>query len=436
MASYNAMHVRFSCLAALIAGFCLVAGGRAAAQSAPRGGEALAMIIENPDRAASNMHSYEFLPLEDTRAPKGFKPFYVSHYGRHGSRYETSASFAKAALDGLRKADSLSLLTPVGRALYKDVQAVSDEHIGMDGALTARGGREHQMLAERLVGRYPSVFNRKDRNEVLACASTSQRCIVSMANFIGALKGKAPELAFTCTSGERLMAYINPPIDYSRSKLDFLSQAGASGDWSPFLSRITSDPASAGTVIGDVDAFINSVFSAGCVCQDLDFLGIDIFRNYFTPEELTSLWQKRNDMVYGLWGNSVENGDVVRESPIPLLKDIVEKADAAIADGSRRCADFRFGHDTTILPLAALLGIDDPQGRRFPISEAHEHWFSNEQVQMATNIQMIFYRNRRGEVLAKVLFNEREVPIPALRPLEGPYYPWDTLRAWFLSICQ
>ena len=431
------MHVRFLCLAALIAGISLASGGQAAAQSAPRDGEALAMIIENPDRAASNMHSYEFGPLVDTRAPKGFKPFYVSHYGRHGSRYETSASFAKAALDGLRKADSLSLLTPAGAALYRDVQAVSDEHKGMDGALTPRGGREHQMLAERMVGRYPSVFNRKDRNEVLACSSTSQRCIVSMANFLGALNGAAPQLDFTCSSGERLMAYINPPIDYARCSMDFLKQAGSTGqDWSPFLSRIFSDPASAGGLIGDTDAFINSIYSAGCVCQDLDFLGIDIFRNYFTPEELTGLWKTRNDMIYGLWGNSVENGDVVSESPVPLLLDFVGKADEAIAAGSRRCADLRFGHDTTILPLAALLGIDDPQGRRFPISEAHEYWFSNEQVQMATNIQMVFYRNRKDEVLAKVLFNEREVSIPALKPLEGPYYPWDTLRAWFLSLCQ
>ena len=435
MTSYKALHVRFSCLAALIAGLCLVAGGRAAAQPAPRGGEALAMIVENPDRAASNMHSYEFLPLEDSRAPKGFKPFYVSHYGRHGSRYETSASFAKAALDGLRKADSLSLLTPAGSALYKDVQAVSDEHQGMDGALTPRGGREHQMLAERMVGRYPSVFKGKDRSEVLACASTSQRCIVSMANFIGALKGKAPGLAFTCTSGERYMSYINPPIDYSRSNLDFLSQAGPGDDWSAFFSRIFKDKDAASALVGDAGTFMNSVFSAGCVCQDLDFMGIDIFRNYFTTEELLTLWEKRNDMVYGLWGNSVENGDVVRESPLPLLKDFVTKADEAIA-GGRRCADLRFGHDTTILPLAALLGIDDPQGRRFPISDAHDYWFSNEQVQMATNIQMIFYRNRKGEVLAKVLFNEREVNIPAMKPLEGPYYPWDTLRAWFLSLCQ
>ena len=27
----------------------------------------------------------DFAP--QTRAPKGYKPFYVSHYGRHGSRY-------------------------------------------------------------------------------------------------------------------------------------------------------------------------------------------------------------------------------------------------------------------------------------------------------------------------------------------------------------
>ena len=49
--------------------------------------EALRLIAENPDRAANNMHSYEFNPIEDTPAPKGFKPFYISHYGRHGSRW-------------------------------------------------------------------------------------------------------------------------------------------------------------------------------------------------------------------------------------------------------------------------------------------------------------------------------------------------------------
>ena len=45
-----------------------------------------AYLREFPQRAGFNTHSYEFLPIKDTPAPGGFKPFYISHYGRHGSR--------------------------------------------------------------------------------------------------------------------------------------------------------------------------------------------------------------------------------------------------------------------------------------------------------------------------------------------------------------
>ena len=31
-------------------------------------------------RAAFNTHSYEFEPVKDTPAPKGYKAFYISHY--------------------------------------------------------------------------------------------------------------------------------------------------------------------------------------------------------------------------------------------------------------------------------------------------------------------------------------------------------------------
>ena len=163
MTMINSLHRGARRLAAVLCGLLLLVGWQAAAQPATRAGEALAQITENPDRAATNMHSYEFHPMVDTPAPRGYKPFYVSHYGRHGSRYETSASFANALLANLHKADSLSLLTATGEALYRDVQAISDEHKDMDGMLTPRGGREHQMLATRMAGRYPSVFKQKDR---------------------------------------------------------------------------------------------------------------------------------------------------------------------------------------------------------------------------------------------------------------------------------
>ena len=420
-----------------IAAACLLAGSEAAAQLPSRAGEALRQITENPDRAATNMHSYEFRPVVDTRAPKGYKAVYISHYGRHGSRYEQSASFSKTALQGLRKADSLSLLTSAGQTLLRQVQASTDEHDGMEGILTPRGGREHQLLARRMASRFPTVFRQKDRREVSAFSSTVQRCLLSMAYFTGALEARSPQLQFTYTSGARYMRLLSPSLKYSREMFSAMGQGNVQTyDWDRLFSVLFTRPEAVNAFIPDREPFVRSIYSAGGLCQDLDFLGIDIFRTYFTPEELTHLWKRQNDLVYGMWANSLENGDAVRDALKPLLADFVEKADAALSDDSHRCADLRFGHDTGVLPLAALLGIDDPNGNRFSVAEAHDHWFSYERIPMATNLQMIFYRNKKGEVLTKVLYNEEEVCFPGLSSVEGPYYKWETLRTWFLKLCR
>jgi hypothetical protein len=135
-----------------------------------------------------------------------------------------------------------------------------------------------------------------------------------------------------------------------------------------------------------------------------------------------------------MWGGSVENGETIRYAIRPLMMDFIEKADAAIQPDSHRAADLRFGHDTSILPLFALIGIDDLQGRVFPYREAHNNgWYAFFQVPMATNIQMVFYKNKKGEVLTKVLYNEKEAVIPGLQPLSGPYYRWSDLKAYFLD---
>ena len=38
-------------------------------------------------KAAGMEGAYRFEENKLTPAPKGYKPFYISHYGRHGSRY-------------------------------------------------------------------------------------------------------------------------------------------------------------------------------------------------------------------------------------------------------------------------------------------------------------------------------------------------------------
>ncbi|MCR4823934.1 MAG: histidine phosphatase family protein [Bacteroidales bacterium] len=433
----------------LLAAVCVSLGAQEAA---------VRLIAENPDRASNNMHSYEFGPLYDTPAPKGFKPFYISHYGRHGSRYEQNSTFARAAQAGFAHLDSLGLLTPAGKSLWADVEAIVDAHRGMEGSLTPRGAREHQELAARMARRYPTVFRNRNRQEIDCFSSTNFRCIVSMCNFASSLQDAYPNLVFTFTSAERYMAYINPslyiprPGDPPRQRPSFPAgfprpqqgrphhtpAPGVPGyDFTRFLSPLVTDLDAALRQLGNPEPFVRAIFSAGGLCQLIDFLGIDIYRKYFTPEELTYLWAQGNDSIYRMWGGSQENGDVIRYAIRPLLMDFVAKADAAFQPDSHRAADLRFGHDTSVLPLFALLGVDDPQHRILPYRQAHEMgWYAFFQVPMATNCQMIFYRDRKGEVLAKVLYNEKEILLPGIEAVSGPYYRWDELKAHFIRLCD
>ena len=230
-------------------------------------------------------------------------------------------------------------------------------------------------------------------------------------------------------SGSRSAAPVVPP---------FRAATGTPGyDFTRFLTPLFTDLDQALKVLGNPESFVRAIYTTGSYCQDVDFLGIDIFRKYFTPEELVYFWASGNDNIYRMWAGSVEQGDVIRYAIIPLMKDFIEKADAAIQPGSHRVADLRFGHDTSILPLFALMGVDDTQHRNFPYREAHNNgWYAFFQVPMATNCQMIFYKNKKDEVLTKVLYNEKEITFENIQPVSGPYYKWEDLKAYFQGLCD
>ena len=68
--------------------------------------EFLAALRENPFRAGVNTCPYEGGPYADTPAPKGYKAFYISHYGRHGSRSNWDGRTYMHLISTLEKADA------------------------------------------------------------------------------------------------------------------------------------------------------------------------------------------------------------------------------------------------------------------------------------------------------------------------------------------
>ena len=97
-------------------------------------------------------------------------------------------------------------------------------------------------------------------------------------------------------------------------------------------------------------------------------------------------------------------------------------------------ATLRFGHETVVLPLACLLGINgyDMQVERLEDLE-HEGWWACLIFPMAGNIQLVFYREhpQDPDVLIKVLLNENEATLPLPNDL-APYYRWRDFRDYYL----
>ena len=414
---------------ALFIGICRKGGLPRGGGDAPCQGAKLFETAIDGDRtrSAGIYHRYEFNAVRDTPPPAGYRPFYITHYGRHGSRYQTDERHLRV-FRIVEAAEKAGVLRMTGKKLLCRLRPLVDAHKGMFGELSVSGGHEHVLLAKRMHKRFPSVFAGKDK--VRCQASVKTRCLSSMANFACSLKGEAPQLDFEFATGERYMDVISHSApgnkEERKARVGKLTGGMLRELVNPerLMSLLFRDSPATREIVGDPHLFVAELFELASAFQSLDreLGGLDIY-DYFTRDEMLALARYWNCNYYLRMGNSAELGDSIVAAAERLAKDIVDRADEALRGGNV-CADLRFGHDSGLFPLAGLLGVEGA-GERVPASESWKHCQLWRQMPMASNIQMVLYRNDFGECLVKVLYNEHEVHLKGLKPVSGPYYRWD-----------
>lgn len=389
-------------------------------------------LAAHPERAAGIYHSYEYRPSAATPAPEGYEPFYISHYGRHGSRWHTSESMYLKPLETLRKAAEEGALTPRGRELLERVEAIAADARGREGDLSPRGVEEHRGIAERMYASFPEVFS-TDSGRVCRIQSRSTvvpRCILSMAAFNERLKELDPQIRITREASKRYMDYLSHTPGYHSQREAAWAVADsmlhARVDPRRFLSEVFSDPGFVTREVEDPVRFMDRIYALAAIMQDVSYLGISL-DDFFTDEERFLLWESANARRYLAYGPSRRFGDRIVPDAKPLLRNIVESAQRVIDGEEDLSATLRFGHDTNIIPLLALLGVEGASARVGDVDSIRMVWNDYRVSPMGTNLQLIFYRNAQGDVLVRVLHREREVRLP-LGP--GPYYPWEEFRRY------
>jgi len=275
---------------------------------------------------------------------------------------------------------------------------------------------------------FPALFT--DDAYVMARTSTSTRCVMTMSAFCLGLKGMNPQLEIFENFGRYFLPAILPldgsnPFREDDYKITeepfeetFEQYVERTIDSKPILARLFKDPDKAVEPAKQWD-FVSYLyfFAAGMKSLDSDLEFYDIF----TPEERLALWKADNFQFYWYaWPT--------RYGYMPIVKDIIAKADERIASGQKG-ADLRFGHDYTILPLMMLLDLDG-MGHEVTDPDDISSWCRTSQVPMGANVHFVFYRNKDNDILFKVLHNGHEATLP-IHTDSWPYYRWDAFKEHF-----
>ena len=155
------------------------------------------------------------------------------------------------------------------------------------------------------------------------------------------------------------------------------------------------------------------------------------FYDVFTAQELFDLWQCVNYRFYIGNANPAMSDELVMANASTLVENIIECAEKAIKDNSI-AADLRFGHDGNVIPLLALMQIDGFDVAVRKPEEVYKHWADFKATPMASNVQLVFFRNNKGNILVKVMHNEKEAHIPVTTD-SWPYYKWSAMKEYYTN---
>ena len=281
--------------------------------------------------------------------------------------------------------------------------------------------------------RFPEVFWKG--GNVLAISSLSGRCVMSMSAFCQELVQCNPKIEIREQSSRFTLDGVvpgdrqNPAYrEWPKAKPRYEQNRDAFDRDTTLHHKVISRVfKSTEGLPGNMRHIAGNLVSLYTSLPNIDHEGM--MGDILTDDDIVKNWETDN-----LGSYSWVFGDQYRT--IPILRDILKKADAVLDGTSDRIADFRFGHDSYIGPLTVLMGINgadlDPEDP-YAVKDVYQNW----ETCKASNIQLIFYRSRRDreDILVKCLMNGMEATLP-VETDNFPYYKWSDVRNIYIARCN
>ena len=395
-------------------------------------------LLSHMELTAGNYANYPVPTGHLTPAPEGYEPFYISHYGRHGSRYMTSDKPYRRLTRQLDTAWTLDLLTELGKDVRRRIRIASADAKDRAGELTTLGARQHKAIARRMYDNYPSLMMQPLFVE--ANSSTSRRVMLSMANFCLELKSLNPSLDISMDASEHDMNYItadkrivvpeSETDDALYRKLQDFQQMLLSGEKQ--MTAIIKDPERAKSFIDQYE-FADDLYNVAADMYCVPELNLR-FDDLFGEEGMIDGFRVYN-ASWCLWEGLMPGARTSYWRIYPLLQNFLDDADRMIASGGSSLR-LRFGHDSVVLPLSFILGFQEAIHATDDMEDLHNHFSIFRLIPMAANIQWVFFRKVGSEnILVKFLMNENETSVPIATDCY-PYYHWSDVEPYYRNMIE
>ena len=349
------------------------------------------------------------------KAPEGYTPFYISHYGRHGSRWLPSDSRYTWVNQHF---DDESNLTPLGKKVKGWLTQVWENAKGNGGKLTKLGEMQHRGIADRMARNFPQIFAKG--NHVQARSSVVDRCAKSMQAFTDELRQLQPSLDMdvkTDSADMAWIAYTSPEVKALENRTHIVAKVSPDR----FLHQLFKDI----TKVDDPMKLMSEIHTIASSIQDVGLNFKSCPRQIekglyglFTDEEFRAIYDANNLRMTICNGEYSTNEQIPARSAISLWKNIEAEADKALAS-DRPSATLRFGHDTSLFRLFTLMMMEyeDYDKKNKMVVPVGASDVSNiiGLVPMAGNLQFIFYKKNQldkvhpeDNILVRVLCNENK----------------------------
>ena len=389
--------------------------------------------------AATNYRIYpDTITTPQTPPPAGKHPFYISHYGRHGSRYLSSRKAYITPLQILQKGYKEKKLTQLGLDLRKQLANIIRDSQERWGDLSPLGHKQSRDIARRMMQNFPEVF--EGDAHIQARSTTMSRCMLSMGSALQQLKSMNPRLQVDMNAAHEDMWYLNFQDKQLRDSMMTRKAQSAFKEFNNprkhnwrLMEMIFTDTAFVRKNIDDVTL---NYYLLKTELVQLNTKTYDQVRmaDLFTLEDLYLFWQNENAWWYISYGPSLLNGGCQPYSQRHLLRKIIQDADSCILL-DKPGAQLRYGHDTMIMPLTCLLELNGYNFQTEDLEEVEKHgWWVSDIIPMGANLQFVFYREnpQDKDVIFKIMLNEKEATLPLPTDI-APYYHWRDFREFFLK---